>query len=84
MIFTQLFAIYRVLSYPLILKTSLPEGERGIDIVLPMGLREVKQPVQGDTARRQQNQAENLGHLTSPQSSLPAATSTDTHYKANF
>lgn len=66
MTFTQLFAIYRVLSYPLILKTSLPEGERGIGIVRPMGLREVKQPAQGDTARRQQNQAENLGHPTSP------------------
>lgn len=30
--------------------------ERG-DTVVPMALREVKQPVQGHTARRQQNQA---------------------------
>lgn len=46
--------------------------------------KEVMQLVQGDTARRQQNQAKNLGHLTPPPGSFSEAASTNRHCKTKL
>lgn len=80
LIFTQLLAIYRVLSHPFILKTSLQRGWGGC--CCPTRFREGEQLVQDHTARRQQNQARTSFPWLHLQFSFPAAVLADRNWKA--